>query len=108
MAQRLIDADSLKETLDYYICEAGWSKEIKMALRWVKDEFIDAEPTVDAEPVKHGKWIIRCDSEKGWYRIICSACGEDVTSTAPVIGFFPNAKVLWNCCPECGARMDEK
>lgn len=43
---KLIDANTHKETLDYYIREAGWSKKIKMALGWVKDEFIDAEPTV--------------------------------------------------------------
>ena len=43
---RLIDADKLKETLDYYISEAGWSDEINKALSWVKDEFIDSEQTV--------------------------------------------------------------
>ena len=43
---RIIDADSLKETLDYYIREAGWSDEINEALTWVRDEFIDHEPTV--------------------------------------------------------------
>lgn len=49
---RLIDADSLKETLDYYIREAGWSDEINEALTWVRDEFIDHEPTIiEAEEV---------------------------------------------------------
>ena len=43
---RLIDAEELKETLDYYICEAGWSDEINKALNWVKDEFINSEPTI--------------------------------------------------------------
>ena len=43
---RLIDADRLKETLDYYIREAGWGEEINKALGWVKDEFIDSEATV--------------------------------------------------------------
>lgn len=43
---RLIDADKLKETLDYYISEAGWSDEINKALSWVKDEFIDSEQAV--------------------------------------------------------------
>jgi hypothetical protein len=43
---RLIEADSLKETLDYYIREAGWGEEINRALGWVKDEFIDSEPTI--------------------------------------------------------------
>ena len=48
----LIDADALKDTLDYYIREAGWSDEINEALTWVRDEFIDHEPTViEAEGV---------------------------------------------------------
>lgn len=50
-----------------------------------------------------GKWIIKDNPGTGWYRVTCSACGEDVTSTAPVIGFFPNAKITWNYCPECGS-----
>lgn len=60
----------------------------------------------DAVPVRHGRWIIRDNPGTGWYRITCSECGEDVTSTAPCIGFFPNAKVIWNYCPDCGAKMD--
>ena len=43
---RLIEADKLKETLDYYIREAGWSDEINKALSWVKDEFIDSEQAI--------------------------------------------------------------
>lgn len=42
----LIDTEQLKETIDYYIREAGWNDEINKALSWVKDDFIDAEPTV--------------------------------------------------------------
>lgn len=64
-------------------------------------------PTIEAEPVRHGKWIIRDNPGTGWYRVTCSECGEDVTSTAPCIGFFPNAKVTWDYCPSCGARMDD-
>ena len=43
---RLIDADGLKETLDYYIREAGWGEKTNRVLGWVKDEFIDAETTI--------------------------------------------------------------
>lgn len=59
----------------------------------------------NAVPVKRGKWIIRDNPGTGWYRVTCSECGEDVTANAPCIGFFPNAKVIWNYCPECGADM---
>ena len=43
---RLIDADALKETLDYYICEANWGDEVNRVLKWVKDELINSENTV--------------------------------------------------------------
>jgi hypothetical protein len=43
---RLIEADSLKETLDYYIREAGWDVKTNRVLGWVKDDFIDSERTI--------------------------------------------------------------
>lgn len=67
---------------------------------------IKSIPSADVQPVKHGEWIIQDNPGTGWYRVTCSECGEDVTSTAPCIGFFPSAKVTWNYCPDCGARMD--
>lgn len=64
--------------------------------------------SVDAVPVVHGRWIIKDNPGTGWYRVTCSECGEDVTSTIPMIGFFPNCKAIWDYCPYCGAKMDEK
>ncbi len=59
-----------------------------------------------AEPErKSGEWIIRDNPGTGWYRVTCSECGEDFTSVIQVIGFFPDAKVIWNYCPNCGADM---
>lgn len=43
---RLIDADAFKETLEYYIREAGWDERANQVLSWVKDEFIDSEQTI--------------------------------------------------------------
>ena len=63
-------------------------------------------PSADVQPVRNGHWIIKDNPGTGWYRVTCSECGEDVTSVAPVIGFFPKAKVIWDFCPECGTRMD--
>lgn len=100
---RYIDADAIEKVLE--------EKHFKRPLdsdRWliadIKKSIMDL-PTIDAVPVKRGKWIIRDNPGTGWYRVTCSECGEDVTATAPCIGFFPNAKVNWNYCPECGADM---
>lgn len=100
---RLIDADALMMPINASWRDAGLhSEDYGKIKRWIKNA-----PTIEAEPVKHGRWIIRDNPGTGWYRVTCSECGEDVTSTVPVIGFFPNAKVVWDYCPYCGARMDE-
>lgn len=62
------------------------------------------KPSTQSER-KNGRWIIKDNPGTGWYRVTCSECGEDVTSTAPCIGFYPNAKVTWDYCPNCGADM---
>jgi len=68
----------------------------------------NSEPLPTAQPErKRGKWIIKDNPGTGWYRITCSECGEDFTSTAPCIGFCPNAKVTWDYYPNCGADMRE-
>lgn len=70
------------------------------------DEVMALETLPSAQPErKKGEWIIKDNFETGWYRVTCSECGEDVTSVIPMIGFLPNAKALWDFCPECGADM---
>ena len=48
---------------------------------------IEAAPTIEAEPVKHGRW----DEKKRF--VECSACGE-------------RRMITHNFCPNCGAKMD--
>lgn len=69
-------------------------------------DLLEQLPSANVEPVRHGQWIIRDNPGTGWYRVICSECGEDVTSVVPMIGFFPDAKVIWDYCPYCGAKME--
>ena len=93
---RLIDADILIHLVtDSTILGDGF-KTAFCAL-------VNGEPTVKVQ--KTGKWIIKDNPGTGWYRVTCSECGEDVTSTAPCIGFYPKAKVTWDFCPYCGTRM---
>ena len=44
---------------------------------------------------KHGRWI---EIDHPWYE--CSECGERTA----VVNL--NGEVVWNYCPNCGARMD--
>ena len=88
---RLIDADAFKaEGRELYRC-AGWDlRDVHYSQMDVECN-IDYMPTIDAEPVKHGRWIKNPPTEAWEYH--CSLCGtqEDYKE---------------NYCRNCGARMD--
>lgn len=84
---RLIDADALK--LDI-MCVYGSNPQY---INW-----LNHAPTVDAVPVRHGKWIhevrYTIDSLHSYQQYRCSECG---------MTYITNTKY----CPNCGARMVE-
>ena len=94
---RLIDADALKEYIDCghlrNPCEVCFSELDVVNL-------IDAQPTIDAEPVRHGKWIPLYNGEYkgGAYWFECSECKAVVTGGLQSGNRF---------CKGCGARMDK-
>lgn len=90
---RLVDVDALEREImvmtDDELCEDCCYN--------VVNKLSDA-PTVDAVPVKHGRWIDNKESIIG--ELIernCSRCGQRTTGTYE--HFFPY-------CPNCGAKMD--
>lgn len=106
---RLIDADSLKEGIKelkrspWYNNDINpsWQQGIKDAVHIVETLCIDDAPTVDAVPVRHGKWL-----DEGQYDDFfphhawrCSECGEHVIEIDTP---------WYKYCPNCGARMDEE
>lgn len=114
----LISRKWLMECVDEGWIKFDTEKDTNTYIHLVRDIAPSAQPKSyregyqagfkDAQPDrKRGKWIIKYNPGTEWYRITCSECGEDVTSTAPCIGFFPNAKVTWDYCPNCGADMRE-
>ena len=100
---RLIDADALAMA----IVDAGQaSKRYKIGdfweLRYTEiKEVMDEQPTVDAVPVRHGKWIVWDEVIAGIYHTVseCSECG--FTTDKMFREEMPH-------CPNCGARMDEE
>lgn len=54
---------------------------------------IEKLPAVDAEPVRHGKWVCHEDDIMSWYE--CSLCGCEAFDVHGA-----------NYCPNCGAKMD--
>ena len=59
-------------------------------------------PAADVVPVVHGHWIEQEDGNLDTY-YTCSACKEDFD----LIAGTP-CENLYNYCPSCGAKMDEK
>jgi hypothetical protein len=79
---RLIDADALPKLIIYQP-----SDEVKEIIN-VFTRVIAEAPTIDAEPIQHGKWIKVGDNT---YR--CSQCNEVSCCNG-------------NFCTDCGARME--
>lgn len=67
-------------------------------------DFIDTHivwnaPTVDAVPVRHGKWIYGNDFH--WYTASCNKCGYQRRTDIKADGWNQ-----WMYCPNCGTKMD--
>ena len=85
--KRLIDANALKERI---ISPRSNGKALIA-------EWIDAQPTIDAEPVRHGKWEMKSDPFGFFDEIpVCSECGCTT-----------KMREKTKYCPNCGARMDK-
>lgn len=99
---RLIDADvPRKQIVDWLNWYTG-SEAVKCAVQEVLETFGEA-PTIDAEPVRHGRWI-REDAfssmiDEPW---LCSGCNLRLVlnrlDTPHNRGYYH--------CPNCGAKMD--
>lgn len=104
---RLIDADVLRVRLEGMM-KAPWNAQ-SAPYCWAHayeamQEELDNAPTVEAEPVKHGRWIEDETTYAGtgaanW---LCSECkrigGTWWRDISPC--------KMYRYCPNCGARMD--
>ena len=96
---RLIDADAI-DTRYVPIAPVIDGDDVHYELvAFVED--INEQPTIDAEPVKHGKWIIWDETIAGIYHTVseCSECGFTTDKMS---------REEMPYCPNCGARMDEE
>ena len=65
-----------------------------LKLAWI-EKAVDDAPTVEAEPVRHGRWIDRNGNIVApfWERYECSICGARSDES--------------EYCPHCGAKMTD-
>ena len=87
---RMIDADELKKSMERMLC-TGKEPDKERYTYDVVCCVIDEEPFVDAEPVRHGRWI---PTRPYLGSTKCSICGKVWGIESPY-------------CPSCGAKMDE-
>lgn len=94
MNNDLISRSALCEEYEDYllICESGGLNTAHEMLEAAR-EF----PAVDAEAVRHGKWIAENIRKKSYLRQ-CSVCNK--------IAYFCGTGCSYNYCPNCGAKMD--
>jgi hypothetical protein len=112
---RLINADALKESLKKLKAEGDNRKYVQGLQDAIDDYFpqiIDDEPTIDAEPVRHGRWIR--GTSKGWPTSpsclwYCSCCGEKIRYVDTLRTYQKIKKPVNEVnpyCRKCGAKMD--
>ena len=96
---KLIDSENVIAWLNAQIekVQGGWLHDygfptnVIVALTDVK-RFVKNLPTIEAEPVRHGRWI-KIEPNGSQFRRKCSECGGIVHAVS-------------DFCPYCGARMD--
>ena len=97
---RIIDADALADNIAV-LFERNQALIDEWLRYYIEDEITDA-PTIDAESVRHGKWI-EINTESGIFltydEVKCSECG--------FVEFFNKGWARFKYCPSCGAKMDE-
>ena len=96
MANDLISRKALLEIVRLKMQGDAMSRDEMSAIEWAENEVLEA-PTVDAAPVRHGRWIEGTLSS----RLICSECGHEAKYNENA-----NEPYFTKFCPECGARMD--
>ena len=108
---RLIDANALLHSM---CCLDGETQcDTGDCIRYKERKYIEAAPTIKAEPVRHGQWIEKPpyadETVKGLeFQIVCSRCDEQNSSITFDENSVPIAKTFYRTryCPNCGARMD--
>jgi hypothetical protein len=91
---RLIDADALIEKAYWHGEHPDVENLYAEGVEAADVSDIDDAPTIEAEPVRHGRWE-KADNLKPK----CSVCGEFHLYS------WPDHKKC-NYCPNCGAKMD--
>lgn len=96
---RLIDSDALHKSF-----EEVYEHPVSMFRdsAWWFFGRLEDEPTVDAAPLVHGRWLpYENEQDKGFHHCsVCNCQAFNCEDGSEVV------EVLSNYCPNCGAKMD--
>lgn len=103
---RLIDAENVAKNLTAMKESLGVDA---ISIDAMIDGLLNKEPTIDAEPVRHGRWE-PCTLEDGKDMVAngykrCSLCHDVGVLHEDAYGYW-NGQTLTDYCPSCGAKMD--
>lgn len=104
MSDKLISANKLMEYINGSIeamTKVGVAVDGEYLWGLINYALEDA-PTIEAEPVRHGKWTRDYESSWGDSRFMCSVC--HCKESVPTCNGEPS---IWDYCPNCGAKMNE-
>jgi hypothetical protein len=100
---RLINADELRWKMCYKCIDtdeemkkgrAKWDSGLWIRYKVFEDTLI-LTPTVDAEPIRHGRWKPYKTEQGRTFGVYCSKCEKWLLMNPTPY------------CPNCGAKMDE-
>ena len=90
---------------------AVWIPYLREYWQWLSDgeyadgfrmaiDLLEKAPTIEAEPVKHGRWEKYYHSYFGQHQCVCSECKDD--------SYWKKYYCygVESYCPNCGAKMD--
>lgn len=95
---RLIDADALAEKAYWHGEHPDVGNPFAEGVEAVDMSDIDNAPTIEVEPVRHGRWIDVYGGRYANAKYICSCCGKRAHSD-------DWKWELSDFCPNCGAKM---
>ena len=119
MPERLIDANALMKRVCEKECGPHFDinrcdlDDDSTDTRCVFRDYVRTAPTIEAEPVRHGRWIEKLPYEDETvkdleFQIVCSRCDEQNSSITFDENSVPIEKTFYRTryCPNCGAKMD--
>lgn len=102
MSDKLISADALRQRMYHDAFETDTEMQRWEGGCWIRykmfENALEDAPTVDAVPVRHGRWIEREEWFEGEPKprktMGCSECGHSMYSKHDTLSY----------CPNCGAK----